>query len=123
MSEPWQVNQYDPVLVQLGSIGVTQHWVVTPAGSHPLGRTQWLVSNNVYPTESTPTWAIILAIVLFPIGLLCLLAKERGLAGYVQVSVMGPGLHQAAQIPVQSHFQIADIEHRVNYIRTLSAMA
>ncbi len=114
----------EPVLVSAGDISCTQHRVVTPNGSFPLKGTNWTVSNNSVTTESLPTYAIVLAIVLFVfclLGLLFLLIKERRTTGFVQVTVQGPGVVHSTQIPVSSPAQVLDIEQRVNYIRGLVA--
>lgn len=114
------------VLVQVGDIACTQTEVITPAGTFPLAGTVWIVSNNTQVSESIPAWAIVLAIVFFLfclLGLLFLLVKQRSVRGYVQVSVQGPNLYYATQIPVSDTPQIGDVEQRVNYIRSLVVAA
>lgn len=86
--------------------------------------TQWMMSSNAQTTESIPTWAVVCAVIFFVfclLGLLFLLVKERRTSGYVQVSVQGSGLYYATQLPVSSPAHIADIEQRLNYVRTLAA--
>ena len=111
-------------LVTVGDIACTADRVLTPAGSAPLQRTVWIVSNATTTTEAIPTWAIVMT-VLFVwfclLGLLFLLVKERTTTGYVQVSVQGEGLYHATQIPVSSPTAVVDIDQRVNYIRGLVA--
>lgn len=114
----------EALLVTMGDIGVSASWVVTPGGSHPLAGTQWMMSNNSQTTESIPAWAIVMAILFFVfclLGLLFLLVKERRTVGYVQVSVQGPSLYYATQIPVYSMAAVSDVEQRLNYVRSLAA--
>jgi hypothetical protein len=117
-------NASGQVLVSVGDISCTQAEVLMPTGPAPLRGTTWMVSNQVSITEAIPTWAIVMAIIFFVLcllGLLFLLVKERRVSGYMQVSVQGPGLYYATQIPVTSEVQMRDIESRVNYIRALVA--
>ena len=75
-------------------------------------------------SQAIPTWAIVCAIVFFVfcfLGLLFLLAKEDKTSGYVQVTVHGPGFLHTSTVPVASLAQVADINARVNYVRTLTA--
>ncbi|HEV2032845.1 MAG TPA: hypothetical protein VGU71_01385 [Candidatus Dormibacteraeota bacterium] len=113
-----------PVLVTVGDMACTQTSVITPTGAYPLAGTTWIVANNTVTTESIPAYAIVMAIIFFLfclLGLLFLLIKERKTQGYVQVSVQGPGVFHATQVPVSSPAQILDIEQRVNYVRSLVA--
>lgn len=92
----------EPVLVQVGDITVSEHWVVTPNGTAPLAGSQWAVRDLSYTTRYTPTWAIVLAIIGFfflLIGLLFLLVKEDRVQGYVEVSVRAGQLWHVTQIP------------------------
>jgi hypothetical protein len=112
------------VLVTIGDMACTQTTVITPTGSYPLAGTTWIVANNTVTTESIPAYAIVMAIIFFIfclLGLLFLLIKERKTQGYVQVSVQGPGLFHATQVPVSSPAHVLDIEQRVNYCRSLVA--
>jgi hypothetical protein len=123
----------EQVLVVIGDMAVTPTRVMTPAGPHPLGGTHWIVQENVQHSESTPTWAIVLAIVtvvlfiwlflLGLLGLLFLLAKERKTTGYVQVSVQGPGFFHATQMPVYNPLHVGHIHQQVNYVRGIAAAA
>jgi hypothetical protein len=121
---PGGAPSVDPVLVVIGDMACTQTHVITPNGTYPLAGTSWIATHQVHETTGTPTYAIILTIVFFLfclLGLLFLLIKEHTLQGHVQVSVQGPGIYHAAQVPVSSRAQIADIEQRVNYARSLVA--
>ena len=100
--------------------------VHTPGGTYPLKGTTWIVSNQTQTTETIPGYAIVLAVVFFLfclLGLFFLLIKERRTTGFVQVSVQGPGLYHAAQIPISHPSQIARVESQVNYARMLVARA
>jgi len=115
-----------PVLCTVGDISVTGTEVITPAGRIPLRHTTWMVSNMTTTSQGIPTWAIVLAIVFAVVcllGLLFLLVKEERTTGVVQVSVQADGFFHATQIPIASRVQVADVENRVNYIRSLVASA
>jgi hypothetical protein len=112
------------VLVTVGDIGCTQDEIITPNGRFPLRNSTWIVTNQTQVVEKIPTYAIILAIVfalLCLIGLLFLLIKERTFQGFMQVSVQGPNLYYATQVPISHQTQVLDVEQRVNYIRGLVA--
>jgi hypothetical protein len=127
---PWQQQpepryQHGPVLVTIGDMAITQAHVITPTGFIPLIGTTWLVQENVQSTSGIPTWAIVMAILLFLfclLGLLFLLVKEERTTGWVQVSVQAPGAFHATQIPVNHPLQIGAIHQQVNYVRSLVAM-
>lgn len=113
----------EPVLVTIGDISVTATTVYTPSGSRPLGELQWTFADLSMTSQAIPTWAIICAVVFFVfcfLGLLFLLAKENKTAGTVQVTVHGPGFVHTSTIPVSSMEQVADLNARVNYARTLT---
>ncbi|MCB1250096.1 MAG: hypothetical protein KDB36_11845 [Acidimicrobiales bacterium] len=115
-----------PVLCTVGDIAVTGTEVHTPAGSIPLRNTTWMVSNMTTTTSGIPTWAIVMAIlfaVLCLLGLLFLLVKEERTTGVMQVAVQADGFYHATQIPVGNVAAVADVENRVNYIRSLVASA
>lgn len=114
----------EPILVTIGDISVTSTTVYTPSGSRPLAEVSWTFTDMSMTSQAIPTWAIVCAIVFFLfcfLGLLFLLAKEDKTTGGVQVTVHGPGFVHTASIPVFSMAQVADINARVNYVRTLTA--
>ena len=77
----------EPYLLHVGDIGVTRSWVVTPRGYAPLAGSEWFVVDRSGWTEEIPVWAIVLAILFFPIGLLFLLVKETRATGWLEVTV------------------------------------
>jgi hypothetical protein len=114
----------EPVLVTIGDINVTASSVHTPSGTVPISDATWTVNDMTTTTQGIPTWAIVLAIVLFLacfLGLLFLLVKEEKTAGAVQVTVQSRGFVHTSQIPVYSKAQVADVFARVNHARTISA--
>jgi len=114
----------EPVLVTIGDISVTSTTVYTPSGSRPLAEVSWTLTDLSSTSQAIPTWAIVCAIVFFVfcfLGLLFLLAKEDKTQGAVQVTVHGPGFVHTSTMPVTSLAQVADINARVNYVRTLIA--
>jgi len=114
----------EPVLVTIGDISVTQSRVFTPSGSRDLSEVSWTVTDMSVTSQGIPAWAIVCAIIFFAfcgLGLLFLLVKETKTQGAVQITVHGPGFVHTSQIPVYSLDQVADLNARVNYVRTLTA--
>lgn len=114
----------EPILVTIGDISVTSTTVYTPSGSRPLAELSWTFTDLSSTSQAIPTWAIVCAVVFFLfcfLGLLFLLAKEDKTQGTVQVTAHGSGFVHTCTIPVTSVAQVADINARVNYIRTLTA--
>jgi hypothetical protein len=114
----------EQTMVTIGDISVTSTTVYTPSGSRPLGEVQWTFTDMSQTSQAIPTWAIVCAVVFFLLcflGLLFLLAKEDKTTGTVQVTVHGQGFVHTTTIPVSSLAQVADINARVNYARTLTA--
>ena len=114
----------EPILVQIGDISVTQTTVFTPGGSRALNEVQWSVNDMTVTSQVIPTWAIVCAIVFALaclLGLLFLLVKETVINGTLQVTVHGSGLVYTTQIPIATAEQVADVNARVNYARTLSS--
>lgn len=52
----------DPVILTIGDIGITRHWVVTPNGSAPLQGSQWIARDATREESHIPPYAIVLAI-------------------------------------------------------------
>jgi hypothetical protein len=114
----------EPVLVVIGDISVTPTTVYTPTGSRPLSEVGWTFTDLSSTSQAIPTWAIVCAVVFFLacfLGLLFLLAKENSTTGAVQVTVHGPGFVHTTTMPVSSIEQVADINARVSYVRSLVA--
>jgi len=114
----------EPILVQIGDISVTQTTVFTPGGSRALNEVQWSVNDMTVTSQVIPTWAIVCAIVFALaclLGLLFLLVKETVIKGTLQVTVHGSGLVYTTQIPIATAEQVADVNARVAYARTLSS--
>jgi hypothetical protein len=115
----------EPILVNIGDIGVTQTSVVLPQGRYPLRGTMWTVQDSTVVTEGIPPVAIILTIVFVwfcLIGLLFLLMKEKKYSGFVSVTVTGDGLYHTVQFPPGP--QTAGwAAHMVGQARSLAASA
>ena len=118
---PWQP------LVQIGDIGVDQHWVNTPAGSAPTAQVTWTVQDMTRRDQVIPTYAIVLAVVTAAmtclLGLLFLLIKEEKPRGWLQVTVQGPSFVHSTQVPVSHQDMVTDVYARVDYARSLTAAA
>jgi hypothetical protein len=112
----------EPHLLQIGDIGVTRSWVVTPWGYAPLARSEWFVVDRTAWTQAIPVWAIVLAILFFPLGLLFLLVKETRATGWLEVTVRsGTLVHQVA-IPAGT-VAAAGVHPQVAYARHLAGVA
>jgi hypothetical protein len=115
----------EPILLQVGQIQVTATTVHTPNGSFPVRGSMWTVTDRGYPTSKIPTWAIVLAIVLFFViglfSLLFLLAKETQYQGFVEVFVANGGRQFVAQLPGGGPANIQYVHQQVNYARMLAS--
>lgn len=113
----------EPVLLWIGDIGVTQHWVVTPNGAAPLAGSQWIVRDGTRVEERIPPYAIVLAI-LFALacllGLLFLLMKERHVVGFVEVTVRSGGVYHVAQIPARMPGEIDGVRRLVHQAQSMA---
>ena len=116
-------SQQEHMVLWIGDIGVSPHWVVTPNGSAPLAGSQWIVRDGTRVEEGIPTYAIVLA-VLFALacllGLLFLLIKERKLVGYVEVTVRAGETYHVAQIPVRHVGEVDAIRHQVHQAQSMA---
>ncbi|HET8618557.1 MAG TPA: hypothetical protein VFM27_06340 [Acidimicrobiales bacterium] len=116
----------DDVVVEVGDIAVSPQWVHLPDGPHPLRDSHWTVSDQVHESTEIPSYAIVLAVIFFVVfllGLLFLLIKERTVQGVIHVSVEGDGYHHVTQVPVASYVGVSSVHQRVAYIRHLAAAA
>ncbi|WP_280236144.1 hypothetical protein [Nocardia cyriacigeorgica] len=111
-------------LMSIGDIGISEDSVTTPAGTMPLRGAVWTITDMSQTAEKIPTYAVVLAIVLFPLcflGLLFLLIKETSTVGYVQVTVTSAGRYHSTMIPAQNRQTFPMLMHQVNVARSLSA--
>ncbi|KOX17522.1 hypothetical protein [Nocardiopsis sp. NRRL B-16309] len=134
--EPYGTGGYQPAgagppvpneapVATIGDIAISQNMVITPAGRFPIRGTVWTVTDMSRTEHSTPTWAIITAILVFwwtcLLGLLFLLVKDQKTSGHVQVTVQGHGHYHATSIPVSNPGAAFHINQQVNYARSLAA--
>jgi hypothetical protein len=119
---PGPLVAVEPFVASVADIGVTQHWVVTPRGTAPLAGSEWWLADRGAWTQQIPVWAIVLAIVLFPLGLLFLLCKEPKWSGWLEVTVRSGGLVYAAALPAPS-YEAQNAHAAVDRIRALAAAA
>ncbi len=112
-------------LVTIGEITVTATSVIIPSGRFPLRGTTWTVQDSTQVTESMPAYAIVLTIVFVwfcLLGLLFLLIKEKRTTGFVTVSVVGPGMFHAVQLPAGVDMA-RWANNQVNQARALASVA
>lgn len=115
--------QPEPQLATVGDISITQHWIYTPTGPHPIRGSIWTVTDMSHYEERISTAGVVLAILFVWIcllGLLFLLMKDRRLVGYLQVTVQGNGFHHSTMVPAAA---FASVHQTVNYARSLAALA
>lgn len=114
----------DVPLGTIGEIAFSQHTVITPVGRFPIRGTVWTVNDMSRTDRTTPTWAVIVAILVFwwtcLLGLLFLLVKEEKTTGHVQVSVQGHDKHYTTSIMVTHPSMVGQIHQQVNYARNLA---
>lgn len=118
--------EHEQVLVSIGEISCTQHWVYVPHGRFPIKGTAWTVRDQSRLEEKIPAYAIVLAVVFFLfcfLGLLFLLIKERKTVGFVEVEVRGEGLYHVTQLPASHALQSAQVRQMVDYARSLASAA
>ena len=116
----------EQALVSVGDITVSEHWLVTPNGNTPLRGTQIFLTDLSRSSTSTPTWAIVLAVIgaFFSfLGLLFLLVRETRTVGVVQITVSNGSLVHMTQVNVDSVQAIAELHGRVGFVRQLIAAA
>jgi len=119
-------GQPEQWLTTVGDISISQHWVMTPTGPHPIRGSVWTVTDMSYYQESISTAGIILAIVFVwfcLLGLLFLLMKDHRMVGYLQVTVQGNGFHHSTMIPARGPQSVIGVHQTVNYARSLAAAA
>jgi hypothetical protein len=113
----------DPLLVTIGDIAVSQHWVVTPSGTTPIGGTTWAIDDLSYTKLKHPAWTIVLAVLLFPIGPLFLFVKKDEMYGMVEVKVTGPQFVHAAHVPARNQMNVTTLRQNVNRAQSIAATA
>lgn len=118
---PGQPEQF---VLSIGDIGVSPTWVVTPNGTAPLRDSQWTVQDRTFTQQTTPTWAIVMAvlgIVFCLLGLLFLLVKESQTAGYIEVTVRSGNVFHVVQLPAHSPQGVAHARHLVYQAQSMAA--
>jgi hypothetical protein len=113
-------------LATIGDIAFSQHWVLTPTGTHPMRGTAWTVTDMSHYQESISTVGVVLCILFVwfcLLGLLFLLVKDRRLVGYTQVTVQGNGFYHSTLIPAGGSQSLMWVTQQVNYARALAASA
>lgn len=116
-------GQMDVPVLQFGDVTVTQTEVITPAGRVPLRGSQFLFSDSSMTTQSTPAWAIVLAVIgffFFFLGLLFLLVKEERTTGFVTITVTTQGFTHTAHVPVMSRAQVMALASQTNHANAMA---
>lgn len=119
-------GQPEQWLATIGDISISQHWVMTPTGPHPIRGSVWTVDDMSHYQESISTAGIVLTVVFVwfcLLGLLFLLMKDRRMVGYIQVTVHGSGFHHSAMIAATGPHIVVGVHQIMNHARALAAAA
>ncbi|MBX6356235.1 MAG: hypothetical protein IRZ05_10340 [Micromonosporaceae bacterium] len=115
-----------PVIAQVGAIRVTSSAVWTPAGVFALRGSEWTVTDQWATERRRPGWAVVLAIVAFPVlpgfSLLFLRVRRTVVRGAVVVAVRNGPYQYAERIPVADQAAALAVHHRIRYARSLAAL-
>jgi hypothetical protein len=121
---PYGLPLPEPVLLTIGDISITQHWIYLPTGRHPVQGSIWTAADMSHTEEHIATVGVVLAVLFIwacLLSLLFLLMKERRTVGYIQVTVQGEGFHHSAMIPAHGPQALGYVMQQVNYARSLAA--
>src|SRR5262245_1962099 len=117
----------DPTLFLVGDIGVGRVYLNTPSGSAPMNGSNWYMQEQVYTEEKIPQWAIICAVVGFLFvclfSLLFLLAKEKTLSGYVDVTVINGDFRHQSRVMVNTPLQLEQMRQLLASAQQYAAAA
>jgi hypothetical protein len=122
-ARPMAPTQQEQIVLWIGDIGVSPHWVVTPNGTAPLATSQWIVRDGTHVEEKMPAYAIVLAIIFFLaclLGLLFLLIKERKVVGFVEVTVRSGDVYHVTQIPAKHAAEIDGVRRQVHQAQSMA---
>lgn len=111
---------------ELGPILIRGDRVITPNGTIPLSQAQFSFQDMSQTVKSTPTWAIVLAIVLvwlLLLSLLLLIVQEERTTGQVVISVVGGEGAFTMTVPVTSRAQVGVWAQQVQYAQMIAARA
>jgi hypothetical protein len=118
-----QPGAADPVLVVVGDIHASRHWIVTPFGTVRTHGAEVTSQPQQNVSTRIPVWAIVLAVLLFPLGLLFLLVKETVFTPGFAVTVRAGAFAHTTLVGAASPAAYADTAARVEYLRRVLADA
>jgi hypothetical protein len=118
-----QPGPSDPILVVVGDIQVSRHWIVTPFGSVRTHGAQVVSQPQSTVASRIPVWAIVLAVLFFPLGLLFLLVKENVVSPALAVTVTAGSFTHTTFVNVSTPFLYSDTAARVEHLRRVLADA
>lgn len=110
----------------LGPILIRGDQVITPNGTIPLSMAQFSFQDMSQTTKRTPTWAIIVAVVLcwlFLLSLLLLIIQEEQTTGQVIVSVTGGEGAYYLTVPVTNQAQVYSWAQQVQQAQVIASQA
>lgn len=114
----------DTPIGAIGEIAYSQNTVMTPVGRFPIRGTVWTVNDLSRTERTTPSWAVVAAILLSLwtclLALLLLLVKEQKTTGHVQVTVQGYDKHYTTSVLVTHPAMVGQIHQQVNHARGLA---
>ncbi|MCL2466449.1 MAG: hypothetical protein FWF02_09870 [Micrococcales bacterium] len=120
-----------PGTVQIGDIQVRDNTVWTPAGSCPLPGSRWSMMDHSIIERRTPTWALVVAIVLTVLFiwtlvgllfLLFLLVKEDQVSGFVEVMVANEESRFTYRtvIPVTHRMVVPSVHNQMRHVEMMA---
>jgi len=106
--------------IQLGDVLATEESIVTPTFTAPITGTQVWVADHSSVERRLPVWAIVLAIVFFPLGVLLLFVREPAYGGYMQINIINGDESYLTTVSTRTHFAVRDVYALASAIRKLA---
>jgi hypothetical protein len=107
-------------VLRIGDISVSPHWVVTPNGTAPLAGSEWTLIDSTRPYTKHAWWTIVLAIVLFPLGLLFLFIGTEEIRGPLELKVKSGDLLHTTQLYVKNRMMSDTIRKNVGQVESMA---
>jgi hypothetical protein len=116
-----------PQSMQIGDFLVDATWVQVPGGRIPIAGTSWRLNDVTAYQRTTPTYAIVLALLLIPctafLSLLFLLMKESSVGGLATVELSSRVMTFSTTVPIGDARGLDWLRHAVHQAQTWSFAA
>jgi len=116
----------EEIRLTIGDVAISDHWLVSPAGTVPVAGTQWSTQHMWSTRRYLPGWAVVLCILtwwIFLLGFLWLLVREERTTGSILVTVTRPKFMHTMSFPVLTPGDAQRTEAAVARARQLAIMA